>query len=373
MGKKEFDLIPVERDNRIDSIRGFFLIIMVIDHFGGWVTKYTWQPFGYISQAEGFVYVSGYVFGLVYSRYIIDSNLLAKKVIYRGYTIYKYHFLLVFGIPLLTYFIPYYIDYWKEMLSYFFTASTLQYALSSLLMINQPTYMDVLPMYTLFIFCCWPLLKFLGKGKENIVLLISLSIWILGQFFDPFYYISRSCFPGSYSGTFNILGWQILFFLGVYFGFKRKSGKKIELLKNKFIIILGILFFLIFLISRHNLIPLNTYISPFTDRKNLSCLRLLNFLVMIYTASLIMKFTPLKAKIPWLHFIGKHSLYVFSFHILIIYLFISPFITGKGIYDKYGNTVYLLCLLLFLISLSIPALIHKSYLKRKKQKTNFSQ
>jgi len=49
------------RDRRIDTLRGMLLIIMTVDHLGGWLTVITGQSLGYVSAAEGFIFLSGFV------------------------------------------------------------------------------------------------------------------------------------------------------------------------------------------------------------------------------------------------------------------------------------------------------------------------
>ena len=118
---------PVERDNRIDTLRGLLLISMSINHYGSWVADFIWEPFGYVSDAEGFIFMSGFVFALVYSRYITDLKLLAKKIFHRAFTVYHYHLYLVFGIPLIALFIPYYRENWSNMLYYLYNVSVVKY------------------------------------------------------------------------------------------------------------------------------------------------------------------------------------------------------------------------------------------------------
>jgi len=71
---------PVQRDNRVDSIRGLLLILIAINHFGGWVAGVIWEPIGFVSDAEGFIFISGFVLSIVYSRYLLDYKDFSKRM-----------------------------------------------------------------------------------------------------------------------------------------------------------------------------------------------------------------------------------------------------------------------------------------------------
>lgn len=58
------------RDERIDLLRGLFVAMMVIDHIAAWspLRTVTGDAEFYVTAAEGFVSISGFVFGIVYRR-----------------------------------------------------------------------------------------------------------------------------------------------------------------------------------------------------------------------------------------------------------------------------------------------------------------
>jgi hypothetical protein len=48
------------RDTRVDTLRGLFLIVMMVDHLPYHpLLRFSRQGFGFVSAAEGFVFVSG--------------------------------------------------------------------------------------------------------------------------------------------------------------------------------------------------------------------------------------------------------------------------------------------------------------------------
>lgn len=360
---------PLERDNRIDTIRGLLLISMSINHYGGWLAEYTWQPFGYVSDAEGFIFLSGFVFALVYSRYVTNLKLLAKKIFHRAFTVYHYHIYLVFGIPLISLFIPGYRECWSNMIYYLYNVSVVKYAIGSFFMINQPTFMDILPMYTIFIFFCWPILLLLIHGKDYIAIALCITVWILGQFINPMWYLSAYIMPGSAPGIFNLFSWQIVFFMGAYFGFRKRFKMPLTLLENPWIKFFLLAVFVFLFLVRYEIIHFNPVtMLRLTDRNNLAWLRLINMTAVFFAIYLVLKKIPVRYGILSVGFLGKHSLQVFAFHILIMYILIMPFETGELLFEKHGNFVYLAGLVVYLLTLPIPAYLHEIYMRKKASK-----
>src|SRR3712207_2413449 len=83
----------MQRFVQIDGLRGLLLVVMLMNHLNIVFNKYTYEPFGVISAAEGFVFLSGLVAGLVYTRKLIKYGReeMVKSVVSRSLTIYKYH------------------------------------------------------------------------------------------------------------------------------------------------------------------------------------------------------------------------------------------------------------------------------------------
>src|SRR5204862_5881584 len=80
------------RDERLDLLRGVAVIAMVVDHVGGASFLYALSGGNrfYTSAAEGFIFISGLVMGLVYQRLIERDGLGAplRRAIERAVTLY---------------------------------------------------------------------------------------------------------------------------------------------------------------------------------------------------------------------------------------------------------------------------------------------
>jgi hypothetical protein len=53
---------------QLDTLRGFMLVAIAINHLDTELRVFTDYVFGFVSTAEGFVFLSGLVAGLVYTR-----------------------------------------------------------------------------------------------------------------------------------------------------------------------------------------------------------------------------------------------------------------------------------------------------------------
>jgi hypothetical protein len=65
----EVDSQPIQRDPRVDLLRGFALLTIFIDHIpGNTLGRYTLRNFGFADAAELFVILSGFSSMVAYGR-----------------------------------------------------------------------------------------------------------------------------------------------------------------------------------------------------------------------------------------------------------------------------------------------------------------
>src|SRR5208283_3971240 len=107
---------------------------------------------GYVTAAEGFVFLSGLVAGRVYTRYSAAESgaLLWRRALTRAGFIYSFHvltFLILFGLAVLFSVKTWGLETW--------TPRFYEHPVSALLMgitlTYQPEGLDILPMYAVFI------------------------------------------------------------------------------------------------------------------------------------------------------------------------------------------------------------------------------
>src|SRR4051794_13567282 len=88
------------RDLRLDFLRGFAVLAMVVDHIGGpsWLYAITGGNKFYTSAAEGFIFISGLLVGVVYGRLVLRDGFVVgmRKALERAAVLY----LLTVGVTL---------------------------------------------------------------------------------------------------------------------------------------------------------------------------------------------------------------------------------------------------------------------------------
>src|SRR5687768_15200653 len=92
LASMRFVATPVGRDPRLDLLRGFCVFAMIVDHIGGasWLYALTGGNTGPITAAEGFVFLSGLVLGIVSRRRVSRDGLAAavRSALVRAWTLY---------------------------------------------------------------------------------------------------------------------------------------------------------------------------------------------------------------------------------------------------------------------------------------------
>jgi hypothetical protein len=359
----------MERDISLDVLRGIMLIIMATDHFGEPVEKYTWEMFGFVSAAEGFVFLSGILVGVVYSRYLASGEgVMEKRIWHRAGTIYLYHLLTFLAVWFFTIASANSGAYWKSY-AVAIVDEPVMSIISGLFLFYLPPMLDILPLYVLLLLFAPFSLRLFQQNKAWLVLGGSVVIWLLAQYDIHRFLLAQ--FPNDWlikRGAFDPFGWQLIFVLGTFVGFQRYQNAYQSKSINRPLLFLAIITVVFLFLLRHGIVKtgwLEQY--SHTDRESIAWLRLLNFLAVVYvikgiivaqqTFGLLNLFKSLGR---WLAFLGQHSLQVFAYHLVILYLYI-PFRWGEL---ALSNPQKVLVLFIFLASLSVPAWLHARYQKR---------
>ncbi len=141
------------RRHEIDALRGLMLTLMTLGHLPTGFSEYTGQLFGFISDAEGFVFLSAFLVGWIYVARAHKDGIPAMRhaVWRRALTLYACQVgLLLF---LLTVVAP--IGAAKGQpaitnLVSFFNREPLTALSSGLVLLYDPALLDILPLYVLF-------------------------------------------------------------------------------------------------------------------------------------------------------------------------------------------------------------------------------
>lgn len=207
---------PVQRDLRIDFLRGFFIVSLCGTHFtwfasvagyGSPARFYDMQPFGFSSPAEFFVFFSGYVLAMVLGRRYdqIGFWLTQARTLDRAWSLYVLNVFTLAIVAGCAAFLfarsPALID-----VSHIdrFLADPAGFLFSFLTFQTNFAFFEILRNYIFFI----PLIAvFLWLSRITLLLPIGISLAVWGA--HQFGLTSRFTYA-----TFNPFAWQLLFFLG---------------------------------------------------------------------------------------------------------------------------------------------------------------
>lgn len=206
------------RDLRLDLLRGFCVLAMIVNHISGASPLYllTGGDRFFTSAAGGFILVSGFTAGMVYRKLVARDGLVASMT--RGWQRAINLYLLTVG---LTFFIVPVSEYFRlPWASGTDLTRALKFVVSVLTLHQTYTLVNVMLLYTL-LFMALPLaLLLLAQGRARVVLLASWLLWLLYQI-----YPDAATFPWTIAGgyLFAFSAWQVLFCTTLVLGYQRDT------------------------------------------------------------------------------------------------------------------------------------------------------
>jgi hypothetical protein len=210
-GGRALPLAKSDRDLRIDFLRGLALLVIFIDHIPrNPLSAFTPQAMGLSDAAEAFVFMSGLVCGLVYSRVLVRNGWGAvwSKVLKRCSQLYVANLLMLAACVAVA-------GFWHGRgpggaeYDRFFT-DTPAAIQDAVLLRFAPGLMQVLNLYLVMLLVLPVGLWLLhGRGGWRAMMGVSLAVYVAAQCS----WISLPTTRGVWN--FNPLAWQVLFFAGV--------------------------------------------------------------------------------------------------------------------------------------------------------------
>ena len=217
----------MKRRWEIDALRGLMLVLMNLTHLPTRFAGPTGQPFGFVSAAEGFVLLAGFVAGMVYSERARRDGFasMRRAFLMRAVKLYACQAALLLFLFTIIALLGIRIDQpaVKNLMSFYLQhhATGLW---SGLLLIYNPPLLDILPMYiALMLVSPWLLTHGLERGWRGI-LVASAVLWLLAQFngghllYDALVALTGLPVPFRETGSFSVLGWQLLWVMGLWLG-----------------------------------------------------------------------------------------------------------------------------------------------------------
>ena len=208
------------RDMRLDTLRGLFLIVMAGVHVPTPVGHQLQDPLGCNGAAEGFIFLSACLAGIVYGRTYLQADwaAMSRRAWKRSAQIYLVHLGVLIPIVLLVWFLANSLPTLANHFSDFLAHPWGSLALMPLLL-HQPPLFDILPLYVIFLAalpCLLPIARQYGWG---IILTISGLGWLAAQFkLDTHLFGQIEHVIPIRWGSFDLLAWQFLWMCGLALG-----------------------------------------------------------------------------------------------------------------------------------------------------------
>jgi hypothetical protein len=343
------------RDNRIDSVRGVLLVVMTIDHLGGWVTRLTNESLGYVSALEGFIFLSGFMFSVAYGGDLDQPRRFLTRVAHRAWTIYRYQLLLLLLLPLLALSVVY-RSAEANWVQPYFSAPESYFGLGLLLM-HQPVYMDILPLYLLFIALSPAVLFALHRGWVKSVFAATVLVWVAGQEYRPIAHTVFFLCPQCRLGPEFPMAWQLVWVAGLYAGYRYRTNDPIIPDRHRPVLAVAVLVAVVLFLERHLFIDLGFDAAVASDRLHVGWLRMLDFAALGIILVAWLRRVPRERGLPWAALLGRYSIQVFTYHVALVYLLL-PFLERI---EKPGGVGYVLFMAAALASLTLPAVAYRAY------------
>lgn len=331
------------RCNELDAVRGVLLLIMALTHLPTGLNPYADQPFGYVSAAEGFVFLSAFLVGSIYSPMLQERGMgyVRVRLWQRARKLYGFHLsLLVFAFSVVA--LIGWLWHSEGLHNYllFYFHSPAKALVSAPLLLYQPPLMDILPMYIVFLVLTPLLLSVAMRRGWKVALAGSAFLWLAAQLGASHWFFGTLMrlgypLPADAWSAFDWLAWQLVWVSGVWLGASRRRQpvRPAEPLPQRAVrwwrsprpLLLGAALALVAvgLCSRHHLtgwVATLDMTSPLVDKWKLGPLRVANFAALSFVVSQLLLPALRWLRIAALELLGRASLQVFTAHIPVCIL-----------------------------------------------------
>jgi hypothetical protein len=320
----------MSRRLELDALRGLMLVWMTLAHLPTIVSAFVNQPFGFVSGAEGFIFLSALFTGRIYSRIARRDGyvVMRRKVWLRAFRLYIYHALLLGAAFLLASRVVHGyrpgLHYW---LDFYYSAGVKRGLLDGALLLYRPPLLDILPMYIIFLFLTPVALASMARFGLRPVWFGGFLLWLGAQFglrqaiFNFLVQGFGLHVPLNEMGSFDLWAWQFLWVIGLGFG-QRWANDDLPVedwarrLLGPAAVLAGVLLALRYAVGRG--VELGAFEISF-DKWHLGAIRLIDLTAI---GILLVRFQSAlqRLAIRPLVMMGQASLQVFCVHLLFCFL-----------------------------------------------------
>ena len=225
-------LPKLERRPELDALRGLFLVWMTLTHLPTRFSDFVNQPIGFLSSAEGFVFMSALLVGRIYIRDMAENEAgVHVKLFKRSLKIYGYHLIMLFlAFSVAATYAAHTHKAALTNLFDFYLAHPGTAIVGSVLLLYCPPLLDILPMYVIFLVFTPIVLSIAVRFGWKKVLAASGLVWLGAQFGlrDVVYgfveHITHLRIPLQETGAFNLFAWQAVWTVGLWLGAELAHG-----------------------------------------------------------------------------------------------------------------------------------------------------
>jgi len=318
------------RDLRLDLLRGFATLVMVVDHLGGssWLYLITGNNSFFTSGAEAFVLISGWVVGQRY-RDILNREgfksaaLVALK---RAFLLYRLTIVMTLSFAAVSVFfqLP-----WAKGID---LGDSLVFAFNVFILHETFYLADIPMMYAIFMALAPIGLWLLYRNRTGWLLLLSLFIWAGFQFVNA---QQIMIWPTIGNTTFHPAAWQLFFMWAMAFGYHRQALEThlSRLPKLPYFALAAVLFLLLMDLYSPNVNVFDLIIPGFREQVLATQLfakstvapgRILATLILFQFLYLLLTYfwKPIQSALSWFFLpLGQSSLYGYTMHVAVIAFF----------------------------------------------------
>lgn len=312
-----------------DALRGLMLVLMTLTHLPTRLSNPTSQPFGFVSAAEGFVLLSAFMAGMVYTtrEHREGGERMARAFWQRAVKIYLAQAaLLVFLFTIVALIAAFTHQPAVQNLMGFYLENPRTAIVNALLLIYNPPLLDILPMYVLFMLAS-PIVLLHGRQRGwTGIMSLSVVLWVAAQFdlgqvlYDAMVLLFGLKVPFPATGSFEIFGWQFLWVLGLWMGSRHADAPDAPPIAfPRWMVNVAIALFIVGVTWRHAIgqapFPGQPSLNLMFDKWHLGPLRVINFFALLV---LVLHFAP-RVRLPRLkplEVLGTASLPVFCAHLV---------------------------------------------------------
>ncbi len=348
----------MKRLDVIDGMRGYFLVFMLINHLvftgGLWLVQINHRNLAFVEDAQGFVFLSGLLTGMVYARKMMKDGYAAARdrIWSRVFELYRYAMSIVLVILALQLLLPGAAAIWTNWLGGTRLDDPLRLAAIATFLF-QPTFMDILPQYIVYMFFAPAIIWLCIEGRWKTVAIISVLAWMAAQLglqrivtYPVSDWLAGGAQPEDQGirASFNLLGWQVVFFAGLLAGtltsMKRVEWTRVFDPRKDFIakaaLAVCVFFLPLRILTAHGMMP-GIVLEKFglmEVRADFGPVYLLNFAAVAYGLAWLLIAGPRHENatirtiastltglfsLNYLQLLGRHSLQIYVWHVLIVY------------------------------------------------------